>query len=245
MSEVLHGEGEPRLVVFDSTNISTLSVVSSTYNSVKFAGNIGEDIFNRQAISKNISGETTSAKIESLVSSNTIYVDEWSNGLPKADEELKIENRVIDLPYCNAPGLVEWDEFLTEEPKTMYFTKMKKRKIIGAYHFIKLDYSEYIPYETIVLLQPIYDFTRVDPFMVYPRKDNMNVGYLCEINSEENLQYRQLQHHQGHKDITFNFEGIELLEKVDLTSNKSLLKGVAGENYEFLAGEDGVILGGD
>jgi len=246
LSDVLHGEGEPRIVVTDNSNKSELIVVNANYYSVKYFGNINADVENRQVISKNELSKTTTAKILSVnTDEKRIIIDAWSNLQPAAEKSITIENRVIDLPYCNAPGLVEWEELKSKPRKRYRFSKRKKLIIEGVHHYIRLDYTEVIEYKTIKLMQPIYDFSRSEPFKVYPRKDNMWVGYLCEVNPDEVLQYRQLQQHQGHKDISFNFEGIELLEKADLTSNIDDLKKLAGEDFTLLAGEDGTILSGD
>ncbi len=218
-TKVLHGEGKPRIVI-DETAIYTGTIDSRSGHVFTLTGTpvLTANVIDRMLVSLNSSDEATIGKITAYNSTNyTVTVESFSNLFPADTKAATIEDKVIDLPYCES--LEEQIEIVMKPPKTLYHNKKKIREIEGFYYYTALNYSSFADLNLISKLQDIYDSARAKNFTFYPRLDNMMVSYLCEVDPEYPINFAQLKYHQGHRGVIFGFEGVEMLTKAPLSSN--------------------------
>jgi hypothetical protein len=242
-TKVVHGEGKPRIIVqLDASLYYTGSVTE-----VDLENNIltldeevtfNDNLLNRLIRCINGDGEYTYAKITGYDQENLqVVVDKWSNLFPTVDGYI-IGDYVIDLPYCQN-NLVE--RFVPDfgPAKKIWNSGRLYRTLRGFYYKVLLDYSRYTEKELLMEMERVYDKARTEPFLFYPRSDNPEVYYLCEIEPESELQFAQLQRHQGHRLVQFNFYGVERLDKVPLSSNLDTIIGLGNSvmSDEFVVEE--------
>ncbi len=222
-TRVIIGEGKPRLMVQTTTAVlSTVVSVNETSKLVYLSGTpvLTDSVLNRYLYSTNILDEVTKGKIIMYNDGDDyVKVDGFDNGFPVAAAVATIKDRVIDLPY--AKEMVETFEPVFSKPKTLYHNRKKLRTLLGFYYYVVIDYSNYSVRSMLAPLIDIYDSTRSLSFFFYPRVDNPNIYYECEINSGEYFNIAQHIKNQGHKYVKLSFEGLSLLTQIPL--DESLL----------------------
>lgn len=217
-TQVLHGEGEPRIVIPEDTAV--LNGYTTAINDLVVtvsSATLTDAILNKQLITTNNFNVETKGKI--IAYNNTtkkITVKEWDNLKPIA-ASFSIRNEVIDLPYCQELYEAFTPIFYAE--KELWDTGELIKDIRGFRYRAQFNYSKYINAATIAQLQNIYNANRVNKFWVMPRQDNMAVYYKCEI-GDDDLELAQLKFFQGHKYVSFNFKGLELVDGPNLRSTK-------------------------
>ena len=221
MSRVIVGEGKPRFVVITTAVVTT--TIQSLNNELKLAYLAGSPILtstvlNKFLYSKNSSDEETKGKIIQYDNDNDfVKVEGWDNGFPVEAEEAIIKDKVIDLPYSRE--IAETFEPVFKQPKILYHNRKKIRDLAGFYYFATVDYSNYSKRSMLEVLADIYDSTRGSSFYFYPRSDNKNVVYECEIDGEEYFRIAQHIRSQGHKYVKIALEGLSLLTQIPLSQS--------------------------
>jgi hypothetical protein len=220
ITKVLHGEGKPRIILTEAEILSAAIVTITDVFTIETDGAItfDENTLNMMAYTKNVNDEETKGKIIAYSpESNLIKVDQWDNFIPAVGKTISIKNRAIDLPYSQG-NLVE--TFKIDATKKIYYDTGRIRiKINGYYYSVLLDYSRYSDLEQLNAMQPVYDSARTGSFIFYPRRDNKDVYYECEIDPETDINLAQLPNHQGMKLVQFRFICLNRLTKIDLTSS--------------------------
>lgn len=223
MSRVIVGEGRPRIVVTTTTAISsTVADVNNTLKIVYLSGtpNITSAVMNKFLYTKNSSNADTKGKIIQYDNDlDFVKVLGWDNGFPAIGAAAVVKDLVIDLPYSRE--VTEVFEPVFRKPKILYHNRKKIRDLEGFYYYVNVDYGNYSTRSMIELLASVYDAGRTGSFNFYPRSDNRNVYYECEIDGEEMIRIGQHIKNQGHKNLALNFEGLGLLTK--LPFDQSLL----------------------
>lgn len=218
MSNVLHGTGKPRIII-DDRNVLTTTVTSSTSTSVVIDVSVGDLIILDDAVglvgrmiqTRDASSEETTGVITAFDDPNkTLNVASWTGANPYAGEELTVDGAQIDLPYCQS--LVESFEPDFIVHKT-YAGRLKYIKR-GFWYSAILDYSSYITKDTMKLFRFLYMTQRSD-LIFYPRSDNLNISYRCEIDTER-FQFAQKYNHVGHKLVRVHLKGLERLQNIEL-----------------------------
>lgn len=230
--KVIHGEGKPRIVI-STPVLHSDTVASATSTSVTLT--TGADLANLETtygltnrLVFSLSGaddNVTYGKISGYSESpDVLQVTSWSNGTPNALAIVEIKDVQLDLPYCQA--LVE-----TFSPDTlvkkMFSGEIRLRKR-GFYYQALLDYSGYIHKDELSLLRHLF---RVDTqsMIFYPRVDNLSIAYSVNISPDAEIEFRQIQKHQGHRGVQVLLVGLERLSEAkvyDLVSQSGY-----GVNY--------------
>lgn len=151
----------------------------------------------------------------------TITVDSWRGGIPENGilPRSEIGGKVIDLPYCQSLIETFTPDYL--EPKKLFNGNIIKKNR-GYYYSAALDYSAYSDASLLNKLQDLFDTERTDSFIFYPRRDNIAINYLCELDEDSELTWAHHKKHQGHKYISINLKSVERLSKIDLSSTNDM-----------------------
>ena len=126
-SKVLHGEGEPRIVITETDNYTAGSIDTVNDNTVLLTsiGKMDVGLINRQTIATNKFGSETRAKITDYNSdTNILTIDNWNNELAVSGSFV-VKNEVIDLPYCQE--LLSWYEVFFKPEKVLENQKESNR----------------------------------------------------------------------------------------------------------------------
>jgi len=222
-TKVIIGEGKPRIVIQEETAtvISSVTAIDQA-NKVVTLGTVTltSAVLNRYLVTKNSDDEETKGKIIQFDNdTDKVKTEGFDNGFPAAGAEATIINKVIDLPFCKE--ISEAYEPVMGKEKTKYHNRKKIRTLKGFYYYATLDYSNYAKRSMLASLVDIYDATRGNAFLFYPRVDNSNVFYECEIDGAEYFNIAQHIKNQGHKYVKLSFEGLSMLTKIPL--DESLL----------------------
>jgi hypothetical protein len=216
-TNVLHGTGKPRIIVIeDALFTDSVSAISADGLGITVSGvTFNNNLLNRLIRCENATGDFTYGRLTAYSEGNSrIFTDAWSNGNPALPTGFIISSYVIDLPYCQSLQEAFSPDFLPL--KKLFNTGKKTAKLRGFYYSALLDYSSYASKEMMILLQKVFSSLR-NEFYFYPRRDNMNISYLVELDPETALAIAQLPFHQGHKLVSIKLMGLERLEQVPLT----------------------------
>jgi hypothetical protein len=228
MSNVIHGEGKPRIEIIEAAVLTgTISGVNSYTITLGGTPTLTDDVLNRKFRGKNALDEDTEGKIIAYSNDgHTITVDGFSNLFPENLTAYSILNFLIDLPYCQN-NLIESFNPDFGPQKKLWNTGRKYQSLRGFYYRVILDYSRYFKKDDLILMQNVYSANRTGDLYVIPRRDNPDVKYLCNIDPEAGLEFAQLQRHQGHRMVMFSFRGLERLAEPPLTANLDNMLGAS------------------
>lgn len=215
-SKVLHGEGKPRIIVPTSVILSgNTRDAGTTWVELDGSPTIPSTVRGKMVYTANVSAQITKGRIiDYNDTGDTLTVTGWDNGLPDPGAPYEVKGFNIDLPYCES--LTETFQPLFKPLKKYFSTKKKIRQLEGWYYYATLDYSSFMEFDTLTLLKPLFDTATLGEFTFLPRRDNPNVTYQCNLLPDGNFDIAQLTEHQGHKNVTIQLEGLELLSKIEL-----------------------------
>ena len=221
-TEVIHGQGKPRIVMPTSVLITgTVAALTGGSYTVEISGTpaLTDAVLAHFLITVNGDAGATKGKITSYNAINyTVTVASYDNGFPALSAALTIKDIVIDLPYCDQ--LIEEWEFVYSKVKVRKSDKKKLRTLEGFYYYAILDYGSYANKDMLVDLSVIFTASRTN-FYFYPRVDNKDLYYECELAEGAALKLAQLKHHQGHRLFDIELEGLALLNTANLGSDTS------------------------
>lgn len=223
ISEVLHGEGKPRFIFAEAAAVLTGSI-ETVINEIKIQLT-GSPVFtdallNEQISTKNYADEITKGKIIAYNQETlTLTVDGWDNMFPVAGADVTIQNKIIDLPYCQS-----LEEIFTVDafPTKKRWNGKLRIKLKGIYYSAILDYSGYANAELIQMFDEVFNTERASTFTFIPRKDNKYVNYECDLDPETKLQIKQLTRHQGHEGFAIKILCVNRLSKLNTTTLEDL-----------------------
>lgn len=229
---VIHGTGKPRFVLPTGVILTDKTVGSSTSTSVTLAeatdlttldaqyGLAGYEVW-----TKNSSAETTYGVIQSYNDgTDTLTVDEWSNGNPNATAALYIQGIAIDLPYCQRLTETFTPDFITKKLLSGNIVRIKR----GFYYSASLDYARYFHKDEMEVIRRLFNKI-MNGCGFYPRVDNKALFYAVDIDPESSISFYQLKNHQGHGGIIINIIGTQRLASIPFLEPSET--GGYGEDY--------------
>lgn len=209
---VIHGEGKPRFTI-DTPRIWSGTNSASSATSITLNGSPVLDDLNNVfgLINALVRSGTTDSPAEDTVGKITAYndttdiltIDEWSNGTPGVSKPVIIQNKRIDLPFCQRLIETFTPDFIVKKMITGEIRRNKR----GFYYSARLDYSRYFHKDNMALLKDLFNINNSN-FVFYPRVDNLSVSYPIDIDPESEVSFYQLQAHQGHGGVIINIIGL-------------------------------------
>ncbi len=207
-----HWRGSTNAAMFDDhsvyindltgTNVTTADQEISHYTTVDQLSSIAK--LNMLISSTNSAGAgyPTYAKITAVnQTTNTITVDEWTNGTPTNNQALVLKGWIADLPRTQE---------MTEEfsPDILVHNVWRSRKITkhyGWFYRCTLDYSRYIAADTLLDLKPMLAMRTTDELILIPRRDAPEFQYPVYFGSSVSIS--RFGRSPGYRKGAFVFEG--------------------------------------
>lgn len=216
--KVIHGEGKPRIViatpVLHSDTVASATSTSVTLTTGADLANLETHygLTNRLVFSLNNADDVTYGKITGYSESpDVLQVASWSQGHPDLSATVEIKDIQLDLPYCQA--LIE--TFIPDiRIKKMFDGAIRLTKK-GFYYRALLDYSGYIHKDELSLLRHLFR-TDTQSMIFYPRVDNLSIAYSVNISPDAEIEFRQIQKHQGHRGVQILLIGLERLSEAKI-----------------------------
>lgn len=253
--KVLVGIRQPRIIYLDSSNQQTIGA-SELYDGekirleensafVSMTSAERESVMNTCVYAKNNSLEDTWSVMTKYTYDEYeyfyyIYCRHWSNGIPKINSSLTSKYYGYDLPYCQN-NLIE--TFTPEVIMTPLWNGTRDFYIKGFWYSARLDYSNRSTPSITTAFTKLYDSERDYSVMLYPRKDNLGIGYAVDLNPDSSVTLAQKMNHLGMKYFVADLIGTTRLSSVNLDSAVVRLVTENGEPLELVDGTLNYLLG--
>lgn len=254
--KVLVGRKQPRIVYQDSSNEQIIGLCDTfmgghtnlAYDSIfeGFTELEKQACINTCIYGLNNSDEVTWSVITGYGISPddknlyAIYHNDWNNSIPKVGSQLTSKYYGYDLPYCQN-NLIE--KFDPQVIVTQLFVGTKDVNIKGFWYSAVLDYSKKITPSTTKAFSKLYDATRTSNVMLYPRRDNLSVGYQIDIDPNHSIVLAQKMNHLGMKMFKASVIGVTRLSSVGL--DPTLMRLVTEDGNPIIIDSDGYYILGE
>jgi hypothetical protein len=156
------------------TNVTIADQVVGDYQTIDSLGTITEEGMLIESIDSSGVGGSTYAKVTAIdTTSNTLTVDEWSNGTPTDGQALVLSGCVVDLPRTQ-----ETTEILSPDVLVHNLWRSRKSaKFYGWFYQCILDYARYLDADTLLSLAPLFSMEETDTLILIPRRDAPELQY--------------------------------------------------------------------
>ena len=160
-------------------------------------------------------GSLTFAKVVTVVS-DTITVDEWTNGTPTNGTFFAIDGWVVDLPRTGDGGVVESFDpvMLVHELYDAEFGSRTETKFRGYKYSASLDYAAYIAGSVLRSLSVAFAVRGDDQLVLQPRKD---AGFYYNVYFAKAIEMKKLPK-GGYERMAFVFESKENIPSLPILS---------------------------
>jgi hypothetical protein len=209
VSEVF-GSGVPRLVVEYPDDLYSSASTTFTDTTCVIGGSPDLTILalNMRCWALTTGAEFTFGKITDVDDgTDTITVEEWSNGTPPNGATLYVNGWVIDLPYCET--LVE--RFEPDYIVHPLYGGFAGARLISRWRGWKytadLVYSTYLSGETLYDLRPALNMDVDDKLILIPRKSAP--GFQYNVIYAETISVAPFGYQKGHKGVIIKLRGTE------------------------------------
>ena len=236
---VLHGSGKPRLVYRTPSTATSLGRIGSIGDGyLTMRDDPPTTIVNMGIFGENSDGEETWARVVSVnVSSGRIYHTTFSNRNPIVNTTAYYKYTVYDLPYCQN-NLIETftPDFITHR----LYNGTISTTIRGWWYSVILDYSRRITADQASLFNALFHIDRSYDVYLYPRMDNLAMGYKVEPDPETEIALAQKPFHTANKLFKIKLNGVSRLDSIPLTTGGGKL---ITEDGDYITTEDGDYIG--